>query len=66
MIQTDNPKWRTPEAAAYAGVSDRTLEALRQKGGGPAYLKIGRAVLYRKSDLDTWLDQCLRTSTSEH
>lgn len=66
MIQTDDPKWRTPEAATYAGVSNRTLEALRQKGGGPVYLKIGRAVLYRKSDLDCWLEQCRRTSTSEN
>jgi excisionase family DNA binding protein len=59
------PKWITPEAAKYAGCSHRTLEKLRQTGGGPVYLKIGRSVLYRQSDLDAWLEQCRRTSTSD-
>ena len=59
------PKWITPEAANYAGCSPRTLEKLRQTGGGPVYLKIGRSVLYRKSDLDAWLKRCTRTSTSD-
>ena len=56
---------RTPAAAAYVGCSPRTMEKLRQTGGGPVYLKIGRAVIYRKSDLDRWIAQCQRSSTSD-
>jgi len=59
------PKWRTPEAAAYVGCSPRTLEKYRQIGAGPLYLKIGRTVLYRRSQLDAWLEECERRSTSD-
>lgn len=61
----DDRKMRTPEAAAYAGCSPRTMEKLRQTGGGAIFLKIGRAVLYEKSALDRWLKQCQRKSTSD-
>ena len=61
----DDVKLRTPEAAAYVGCSPRTLEKFRQTGGGPVYLKIGRAVIYLKSDLDYWIEQCRRSSTSD-
>ena len=58
-------KLRTPEAAAYIGCSPRTLEKFRQTGGGPVYLKVGRSVLYLRSDLDLYLEQCRRASTSD-
>lgn len=63
---TTDPKWSTPEAAAYVGLSPRTLEAFRQRGGGPVFLKLGRSVLYRRSALDQWLEECEQTSTSEY
>jgi predicted DNA-binding transcriptional regulator AlpA len=62
---SNDPKCHTAKAAAYVGCSPRTLEKWRQTGGGPIYLKIGRAVVYRKSDLDRWLENCQRRSTSE-
>jgi len=54
-VITDN--FREPTAAAYLGQSARTLRNLRLKGGGPVFLKLGRIVLYRRSDLDRWLSQ---------
>jgi hypothetical protein len=33
-----------------------TLKTLRCRRRGPAYLKIGRRVLYRRCDLIGWLD----------
>lgn len=30
--------------------------ALRHKGGGPRYVKIGRKVYYRLADVRAWLD----------
>ena len=66
MIKPESdPKLRTPKAAAYIGCSPRTLEKFRQTGGGPVYLKVGRSVLYLKSDLDLYLEQCRRASTSD-
>jgi hypothetical protein len=57
---------RTPQAAAYIGLSASTLEKLRLHGGGPAYYKSGpKIVLYETADLDAWLHARRRTSTSD-
>lgn len=57
---------KTREAASYCGSSASTLEKLRLNGGGPTYSKIGRRVVYRIEDLDDWLAQHRRKSTSEY
>ncbi len=46
--------------------STATMERDRWSGGGIPYIKIGRAVKYRKSDVLAWLAQYLaQNSTSE-
>lgn len=45
----------TKIAARVIGLGHRTLEQWRHLGKGPAYLKVGRQVRYRQSDLDVWL-----------
>jgi excisionase family DNA binding protein len=55
----------TGEAAELLGLAASTLENLRVLGGGPTYLKLGRAVRYRAEDLDGWLGTRKRRSTSE-
>ena len=55
----------TPWAAEYLAVSPATLEALRSRGGGPAFAKLGRRVVYRREDLDAWLADHSRRSTSD-
>ena len=56
----------TAEAAFLLGLSPRTLESLRLKGGGPAYYSVGRrACRYRRCDLNHWLDGRRRKSTSD-
>lgn len=55
---------RTPAAADYCGLSASTFEKLRVSGGGPAYIKLGRRVVYHRTDLDTWLEGKRRQSTS--
>jgi excisionase family DNA binding protein len=57
---------RTPDAAEYLSVSKSFLEKCRVYGGGPRFVKLGSAVVYRKSDLDAWADERTRTSTSQH
>jgi predicted DNA-binding transcriptional regulator AlpA len=42
-------------AAKRVGLSVSMLAKMRCLGGGPAYLKLGRAVRYRQDDLDAWL-----------
>ncbi len=55
----------TKEAAAYLGVSARTLEKARVSGGGPPYHKIFARVIYDTDDLDCWLKARRRSSTSD-
>ena len=58
--------FRTPEAAAYIGLSASTLEKLRLGGDGPEFVKLGRrAIGYDKGALDDWIDQRRRGSTSD-
>ena len=59
------------DAGRYLGgekapISQRTLQRWRLEGFGPKFLKPGRLVRYRQSDLDRWVDAQLRTSTSQN
>lgn len=45
----------TEELAEYLGVSKSTIIAYRTEGNGPKYLKIGRLVRYRISDVEDWI-----------
>lgn len=53
------------QAATLLGVSVRTLQAWRVRGGGPPYVKIGRAVRYQRRALVTFQQQNAVTSTTE-
>jgi predicted DNA-binding transcriptional regulator AlpA len=54
------------QAAAYIGVTVRGLEAWRNKGGGPEFLRIGaRLVRYDVRKIDEWMASHRRASTSD-
>ena len=55
----------TSGASLETGLSIATLEKLRVYGGGPAYMKLGKAVRYRVSDLEDWMNARRVRSTSE-
>ena len=56
--------YNTIAAADYLLVQPCTLEAWRCRGGGPFYLKIGRAVRYTEPDLIEFLEKSRTNSTS--
>jgi hypothetical protein len=51
-------------AAEYCGSSASTFAKLRLYGGGATYVKLGRRVVYDPADLDRWLAEHRRASTS--
>lgn len=55
----------TGAAAAYIGLAQNTLEKMRVFGTGPRFAKLGRAVRYRRADLDEYVRDRLVVSTSE-
>ncbi len=57
---------RQEEAAIILGVTPRCLENWRHRGGGPSYVRISaRCIRYRRSDLKSWVEERVRTSTSD-
>ena len=53
------------EAAAFLGLSPRTLDRYRVNGEGPAFHKFGNRVRYARADLEAWASTRRRTSTSD-
>ncbi|MEP9387260.1 helix-turn-helix domain-containing protein [Mesorhizobium sp. KR9-304] len=57
---------RTEAAASMLGISTSTLAKMRMRGDGPPFMKMGRRlIVYKARDLDQWLEETRRTSTSQ-
>jgi predicted DNA-binding transcriptional regulator AlpA len=60
------PLLTNDQAAAVLGFHPSYLAKARLTGSGPRFLKIGRkSVRYRRSDIDAWLADKGRISTSD-
>lgn len=46
----------TDELAAMLDCSVRHVIAMREKGTGPAYITVGRAIRYSPGSVQSWLD----------
>lgn len=61
-MKTTKRGFKDYEAATYLGISVSLLRKARCDGRLigqvplPAYIKVGKSVLYLREDLDTWLD----------
>jgi len=53
----------TRQAAEFLGMQPQTLDAWRCRGCGPRFVKLGRAVRYRRADLDAWVESRVRANT---
>jgi excisionase family DNA binding protein len=54
------------EAAAYIGVAEQTLAIWASTGRYHLpYIRVGRKAMYRREDLDAWLESRTATSTGE-
>ncbi len=56
---------RTKEAAAFLGLSPRTLEKHRTYGTGPLFRKLGGRVVYAIDELEAWAEKGTVASTSD-
>ena len=56
-----NEKW----VAQRLGLSVKTIQSWRDKGGGPAFRKFNSAVRYCVADIEAYEQAALRTSTSD-
>ncbi len=52
------------QAASFLGLSKQQLDLWRIKGGGPAFHKVGRKVLYSVGDLRAFMQECRHSPLS--
>ena len=65
-METQSHYMKTDEAARYLGLSSSLLNKLRLTGGGPLFVRLaGRAIRYRRGDLDAWAEASAMASTSQ-
>ncbi len=56
----------TPDAARVLGMKPSALENWRWKGRGPPFVRVtARAIRYRREDLERFIKERLRRSTSD-
>ena len=53
------------EAAALLHLSERTLERFRVSGTGPKFVRLGRSIRYRLTDIEAFIAARIVGSTSE-
>ena len=51
-----DPLLREVEAADLLRASVRTLQGWRSRGFGPAFIRAGRSIRYRRDDLVAWIE----------
>ncbi len=53
-------------AAEFLGLTVRSMQAARQRGGGSRFIRLSaRCIRYRRIDLREWAEAHIRTSTSD-
>jgi predicted DNA-binding transcriptional regulator AlpA len=64
MSTAIHPLMSSEELADYLGTTTQRLATHRMKGTGPRFVKEGRRVLYRRAEVEAWLDSNTRERTT--
>jgi predicted DNA-binding transcriptional regulator AlpA len=56
MTTNDAIALNAAQVAGVLGLAPSTLAKLRLSDDGPVYCKLGRRVVYRRADLEAWLE----------
>ncbi|WP_367402486.1 helix-turn-helix transcriptional regulator [Kocuria marina] len=51
------------QLAEYLSTNVQGLAQMRYLGTGPAFVKLGKRVMYRENDVQSWLEQNTHTQT---
>jgi hypothetical protein len=65
-VRVSSRRLHRKKAAEYLGVSLSWLDKARLSGLGPVFISIGGRVVYDSTDLDQFLQDHRRASTSEY
>lgn len=64
MMNDDNSRLSSTQAATYIGIADPTLRIWRSRGKGPDFYRIGGRVYYDMADIQRWLSLQRNTSAA--
>ena len=64
MIEPKSQLGTPAEVADFLHISEQSLAQDRYRGTGPRFIKHGRRVLYRWTDVEAYLDQNVTSKTS--
>jgi predicted DNA-binding transcriptional regulator AlpA len=65
LLSPDDRCLKTSEVAEYLGLSVKTIRSYRADGLGPDYVKFGKMVRYRLSDVKRWRDSRLHNPSDK-
>ncbi|MFD6134582.1 helix-turn-helix transcriptional regulator [Isoptericola sp. NPDC060257] len=57
-----NDLMRTEDVSRETGIAAATLRFWRFQGTGPRSAKLGRRVVYRRSDVEAWINEQFETA----
>jgi len=64
--ESTNSLFTEPQAARFLNFTPRCLQAWRQRGVGPKFVRVSsRAVRYRICDLNEWINQHIKSTTTD-
>ena len=65
-LSYDDKFLSTPELAKFTGTNESLWESRRMSGDSPPFIRLGhRSVRYRWKDVQEWLENRFRSSTSD-
>ena len=64
-LDVDREYLDTAELARLTHTRPQTWRRRRWQGGGPAYIKLGNRILYKRSEIERYLTERTFRSTSE-
>ena len=64
-VSRNQPLLHEAQAAKMLAVSPAWLQRKRWEGGGPAYIRHGRAIRYEHSEIEAWIASHRITPTGE-
>jgi predicted DNA-binding transcriptional regulator AlpA len=62
----ETPLLNIEQASKYIHLSTATLARMRRDNNGPVFVRLGARVLYRKIDLDAYIDSATVDTTSRN
>ena len=55
IVEEFEPLWNDRETGHFIRASTAALQKWRREGKGPAYIRVGNLIRYRRPDVESWL-----------